>query len=146
MRRLAPAHLEDAMDYIANAFALGMVPERCWVEIRPATRSCLDCGWGKSQPGKCGTCGDEGFVPDVPKEAVSAVGHEATAQIYSLLLGREVPCNRQAISLRKGDMLFVGSITGPDGRPWRLPEGTVLDQDALRGVRIGWRRVEVFTR
>jgi len=43
---------------------------------------------------------------DIPFEAESIVGHEATATVISLLLGWQVQFNRRNITLNQGDVLF----------------------------------------
>jgi hypothetical protein len=53
----------------------------------------------------------------------SAVGHQSTAEVYSRLLGVEVPCQRMDVRLGKKDALLIGSIKGG-----RLPEGAVLSE------------------
>ena len=55
---------------------------------------------------------------EVPRDSVSVVGHENTAQIISGLVGFEVPCNRATFELTKEVELYVAQYTGP-----RLPEG-----------------------
>jgi len=42
----------------------------------------------------------------IPRDAKSIVGHEVTAKILSVLLGREVQFNRESVSLGDGDTLF----------------------------------------
>lgn len=53
----------------------------------------------------------------------SAVGHESTAQAFSMLVGREVPVSRESITLEEDDILLLGEVVGP-----RLPEGVVLTE------------------
>jgi hypothetical protein len=56
---------------------------------------------------------------------VSAVGHEATARILTLLLGIEVPFNRVAIRLVPGDHLIVFQLGV------RLQEGQILSEEEV---------------
>jgi len=58
-------------------------------------------------------------------EFVSAVGHEATAEVLSRLLGVRVPFNRAAVYMQPGDegIHFVLRT--------RLPEGKVLSEEEL---------------
>jgi hypothetical protein len=51
---------------------------------------------------------------------VSAVGHQATADLLTQILGTDVPCLRQAVTLEKGDKALVFRLMR------RLPEGVVL--------------------
>ena len=120
--RQAAGVSEDAAPrrVLASAFALGMAPARCRLVVEP-----VDAG-------------------DVPVDAEPAVGHASTAEVYSALLGRAVACDRRALSLVAGDEVYVGALVALDGRPWRPPEGTVLDAAALAAVRVEWRRVAVL--
>lgn len=60
-------------------------------------------------------------------EPVSAIGHDAAAQLLSRLLGRPVACARREVAMQPGDQALVLRLVG------RLPEGVVLDADALAG-------------
>jgi hypothetical protein len=65
-------------------------------------------------------------VKDLLREGfVSAVGHQATAEVLSLLLGTEIPFNRTSISLSQGDRLIVFQIRT------RLEEGRVLNKEEV---------------
>jgi hypothetical protein len=56
---------------------------------------------------------------------VSAIGHPATAELISALLGLEIPCDRKSVELNPGDRALVFRLLE------RLPEGLVLDAKAL---------------
>jgi hypothetical protein len=59
---------------------------------------------------------------------VSAVGHEATAQLLSRLLGVTIPYNRIQIYMQPGDKglhFFLRT---------RIPEGKILSEDELKGL------------
>ena len=45
-------------------------------------------------------------LDEIPADAASAVGHEVTAKILSVLLGREVPFARINLSLHDGDRVY----------------------------------------
>ncbi|MGC8578036.1 MAG: STIV orfB116 family protein [Thermoproteota archaeon] len=68
------------------------------------------------------------ITPDIAKQIinanngnfVSAIGHPATAQLLSLLLGTNVPVNRIQAFLKQGDSAIAFVLKQ------RLPEGTVL--------------------
>lgn len=63
---------------------------------------------------------------EVPADAKSVIGHPDTARVVSGILGREIPFNRESITLEEGDELYVAQITGG-----RLPEGaTTLPEGA----------------
>jgi len=63
---------------------------------------------------------DEAISTVASEPFVSAVGHEATAQALSLLLGVDIPMNRTAVKMREGDKAIHFVLKG------RLPEGKVL--------------------
>jgi hypothetical protein len=79
----------------------------------------------------------------IPETAVSAIGHKETAEVASEMLGRPIKAERVAISLETGDCVYVLTLFGQDGRPFRPPEGRVLSADELRQLKIAIRRVEV---
>jgi hypothetical protein len=56
---------------------------------------------------------------------VSAIGHKATAQLLSKLLGIQVPENRVSVFMEKSDKAVHFFLRQ------RLPEGTVLDEAEL---------------
>lgn len=68
-------------------------------------------------------------------DLVSVIGHADTATVVSDILGKEVACNRQSITLGYGDELIVAQLTGG-----RLPEGaTTLPE----GFQLEFLRVRV---
>jgi len=58
----------------------------------------------------------------------SAIGHEATAQFMSRLLGVEIPVNRVSIAMRPGDVAVIFRVSK------RLEEGKVLTEGELRNT------------
>jgi hypothetical protein len=58
----------------------------------------------------------------------SAIGHDGAAKALSVLLETEVPVNRVAITMQPGDRALVLRLLN------RLPEGVVLDVDAMRDI------------
>jgi len=60
------------------------------------------------------------------QEFISAVGHEATAQLMSYLLGVQVPFNRIQIAVKPGDILLVCQVH------IRLEEGKILSLPELQ--------------
>ncbi len=58
----------------------------------------------------------------------SAIGHEGAARLLGLLLEMEVPVNRIAIAMQPGDQALVLRLLT------RIPEGAVLDAEAMRGI------------
>lgn len=73
---------------------------------------------------------------DIPYDAVSCIGHADTASVLSDMLGRNVTCNRQAITLKQGDTLFVAQVMGG-----RLPEGATTLPD---GMQIKFLKIRVL--
>ena len=55
----------------------------------------------------------------------SAIGHQATAEVMSLLLDQTIPANRQAIDMQKGEQAIVFRLLE------RVPEGTILSKEEL---------------
>lgn len=72
---------------------------------------------------------------EVPADAKSVIGHPDTARVVSTILNREVPFNRESISLAEGDELYVAQVVGG-----RLPEGaTTLPE----GISIVFHRYTI---
>ncbi len=97
--------------FVANAFSLGMLqasPQPLTLRVRVLSleevRSLLK----------------EGYV--------SAVGHQATAEILTLLLGTSVPSNRVSITLSQGDRVIVFQLRT------RLEEGRVLSKEEVEAL------------
>ncbi len=59
---------------------------------------------------------------------ISVVGHQATADILTALLGVEVPFNRVAITMREGDSLIVFQLK------MRLEEGRILSAEEVKSL------------
>ncbi|HQU50885.1 MAG TPA: DUF1874 domain-containing protein [Casimicrobiaceae bacterium] len=58
----------------------------------------------------------------------SAVGHAATADFLSEILGIDIPWNREAICMQPGDQALVLRLVD------RLPEASILGAEALRST------------
>jgi hypothetical protein len=69
---------------------------------------------------------------------VSAIGHQATAEILSTLLEAPVPMNRVGISLEKGNVLYVFQLLT------RLQEGQVLSVNEIQNLPYKFFRVEIL--
>jgi len=106
------------MKYIGNAFSPNMVPEFGLVYFSPVR------------------------AVDVPRDVKSIVGHESTAKVLSQLLDRSIPVSREAVSLQDGDELYLVAIF-KDGKPFRPPEGKVLEMGDLLGLDLQLRRIVV---
>ena len=105
---------------VANAFSLNM----------------LDIGSGVTDLNVCR------IPPEYIREEIaeagrftSIVGHADTAEIFSSLLGLDVPCNRATFTLEEDVILFVGQYKGP-----RLPEGAT---ELPEGARVEWVMVTI---
>lgn len=66
----------------------------------------------------------------------SAVGHKATAEVLTMVLGVEIPENRIEIKFRSGDKLLIGTLRR------RLQEGQVLQHLSPEDVVLFWVEVE----
>lgn len=72
----------------------------------------------------------------VSSDFVSCVGHPDTANVLSVILGKDVQANRISVSLEKGDVLYVAQLVGG-----RLPEGaTTLPE----GFAFKFLKVEIL--
>ncbi|QIR36830.1 DUF1874 domain-containing protein [Tolypothrix sp. PCC 7910] len=74
--------------------------------------------------------------PDLKEEEkwVSAVGHENTAQIYSVLLRREIKFNRMEVKPTPEDTIICGLFTPPR----RLGEGEKWTEEEILSFQINW--------
>lgn len=61
-------------------------------------------------------------------EITSAIGHEATAQIASAILGRAIPVNRIAAGMAVGDAAICVKLRG------RAPEGVILSAAEVEAI------------
>lgn len=61
-------------------------------------------------------------------EVESAIGHQATADAMTALLGQPVPMNRSFAKQAPGQRALVLKVRG------RLPEGVILDREALEAI------------
>jgi len=62
------------------------------------------------------------------RELLSAIGHDATAQILTSLLGTDVPVNRIQFAQQPGQVALVFKLRG------RAPEGAVLDLAQVEAI------------
>ena len=69
---------------------------------------------------------------------ISAVGHQATADILSKLLDIPVLFNRVEVKLQKGDVLIVFQLLK------RLEEGKVLSEEEIKNLPYKIMKVEVM--
>jgi hypothetical protein len=78
------------------------------------------------------------------RQFISAVGHESTAKLMSILLGIPINVNRITITLKPGDILIVFQL-----RTGRLPTATELTESQLQEIIISglyeFRLVEIFS-
>jgi hypothetical protein len=59
---------------------------------------------------------------------ISAIGHQATAQLLSILLGVQVPTNRIQVFLSPGDQAIALVLKA------RLPEGSVITLEQINQI------------
>lgn len=69
------------------------------------------------------------------RPVISAVGHDTTAGIFSVVLGTHIPSNRTTVKLESTEDIIVGQYKGP-----RLEEGTT---SLPEGAHIEWIMVTV---
>ena len=62
------------------------------------------------------------------REIISAIGHEATAQILTELLERNVPVNRIVFEQQPNQVAIVFKLNG------RVPEGRILTKDEIEEI------------
>lgn len=65
---------------------------------------------------------------DIPQDVVSCIGHTDTANVLSNILGFDIPCNRQSVTVDADTALYVAQVVGgrlPEGAT-TLPEGVVI--------------------
>ena len=103
--------------YLSNAFSLSMIAHLGHCDLDVTTN----------------ICNYQQMVEDL--KPTSIVGHQDTANLFSNILGVDVPMNRVSITLNKGDTLIVGQYSGA-----RLPEGTSVLPE---GASITWTCVHV---
>jgi len=105
------------MRYITNAFSLAMLANlprtQLGIELIPASTA-----------------------RELARDAVSAVGHASTAEIFSEILGLPIKADRRSVRLNRGDSVIVGQYSGP-----RLPEGAT---SLPEGAAILWYEVTVL--
>ena len=98
------------MIYLSNAFSLGMVNPSPSLTLRVRVASLEE-------------------VKDLLRGGfVSAVGHQATAELLSTLLGLPVEANRVAITMGAGDALVVFQLR------IRLQEGQILSSQEVKSL------------
>jgi hypothetical protein len=98
--------------YLSNAFSLSMINA-------PVTIKVLEAGIDN--------------VKDIISDGfVSAIGHEATAQVITSQLGVQVSVNRISVKIVPGDVLIVFQLLS------RLPEGKILSEDEMRQIPAKW--------
>lgn len=103
---------------ISNAFSINMLKEKANLSFQKIT----------IQEAKSLLSENETFL--------SIVGHEATAKIFSQILEIEIPQNRIPYSMKKEDILIVGSLNV------RLPEGKILSEEELKQIKITFWKIE----
>lgn len=109
--------------YLLNAFSLNMLEDAGEMIPRRIDVIEVPAGWVH----RTLLSPEEGYV--------SAVGHADTAEIFSDILGFEIPYKRVTVSLKTGDDAIVGQYIGP-----RLPEGT---KTLPEGATIKWLYLKV---
>ncbi len=76
------------------------------------------------------------MILSVDTNFISAIGHTATAQFLSQILGVEILANRIQIKMEPGDKALVFKIKE------RLPEGKILNEADLKNLAIEYGLLE----
>jgi len=89
------------MRYLTTTFSPAMLGAGCSAEVSPLAN-----------------------VGEVPVDLVSAVGHEVTAKILAVLLGREVLFSRANLALKGGDEVWcvIPTLRAAEAREFSLAE------------------------
>ena len=68
-------------------------------------------------------------VVELKNELESAIGHKATANILSDILGVKIPVNRATVKLGQGSHAIVAQYIGPrlDEKATKLPDGSRVE-------------------
>jgi hypothetical protein len=74
-----------------------------------------------------------GLVAD--RELDSAVGHEATAQMMTTVLGVHIPMNRQQLEQQVGQECLVFKLNG------RAPEGVILSREEVEKIGFVFKKM-----
>lgn len=61
---------------------------------------------------------------NIPTDVISCIGHADTANVLSDMLGFNILCNRQSVTIDKNITLYVAQVVGG-----RLPEGATTLPD-----------------
>jgi len=69
---------------------------------------------------------------------VSAIGHDGTAKLLSQLLQINIPTNRIAVFLEKGDVVIAFFLKQ------RLPEGAILTKEQLEKLEFWFVKIDVI--
>jgi len=69
-------------------------------------------------------------------DSISAVGHQDTANVFTDVLGMNIPMNRISVSLGFDDKAIVGQFVGG-----RLPKGAI---ELPEGFEIKWVLIEII--
>ena len=62
------------------------------------------------------------------QEVISAIGHQSTADILTVLFEREIPMNRIQFAQQIGQSAVVFKLRG------RAPEGMILSEDEIKEI------------
>jgi len=69
---------------------------------------------------------------------ISAVGHKATADVITQMVGIDIPTNRIEVKLTTNDVLVVFQLLS------RLPEGSILTREEIDKLPHRWYLVELM--
>lgn len=105
------------MIYLSNAFSLGMLgKDEVQLTVKEVSLE---------------------EVKEIASQAVSAIGHQSTADILTALLETPIQMNRLSIKLKEDDVLFVFQLLT------RLPEGKILTAEELETLPYKFYKIEI---
>ena len=67
-------------------------------------------------------------VSDIPQDVISCIGHADIVNVLSDMIGFNIPCNRQSVTIDKDTTLYGAQVVGgllPEGAT-TLPEGVEI--------------------
>lgn len=127
-RSKAGVFIGASMLYISNAFSLQMLPE--WA-VTPGEHAGVSINVVPVEDPRA-------LIEQLlchGQEPHSIIGHADTAAVAASILGRDVPMNRESVTLSTDDDLLVMQVTGG-----RLPEGAT---SLPEGFTVRWLLVSL---
>jgi hypothetical protein len=77
------------------------------------------------------------FIKTPRNQVISAIGHQSTADAFSLILSDVVEVNRIPAKMQEGDSAIALKVLG------RVPEGVILTFDELNSIGFELYRIDM---